>query len=740
VDAPRLSARLRTALALAAIGAFVFALRTIGFEKVFPEGGPVVLLIGDGAQHARLASWSFVNFPRFLSFDGYLAGPLGGANPWPPFLDLFVAAIARAGGGPVESVETVLAWLGPVCGVIGVGLVYAAARCLASRGAALGAAFVYASIHIANEYGAVGNGDHHAFVATIGAAWLYLALAFVSPATRRLGLIAAGFVAVRVVMALTWNGSLLYVALADACVGAACVALGDRRRLAWFGVGGLVSAALIAPVVAASATPMEGPFSSTALSWLHVSLGLAVAVFSFAIVAIESRFPTHDVRTRLLRALALGIAACAVALALPVGRGAVFAAYRFLTMRDAVGAVTYEQMPLFPLFSRVPFVAASKQLGWIAYLVPIAALLPWLALRDARRRVAALLLSAWTAPLAVLTITQARYGNDLAAPFAVGLAIGIDALARLLRLRLGAAPTTALLAAAAAIAMAPSLAPLLARAPATLAHLRTPAPAGDPLLATPTGTLVRFALMIRDATPETPGFFAAGEQPDYGLLANANFGHTLRYYARRPVASDNFWDRFPSFAVAAGFGALTSEADALAALRELRVRYLVTAAAGQRDVATVNGRLQAEDGVARAGRPRLEQFRLITEGPRGGRPISDLFGVKRPASVTPYKLFEVVPGARLEVPAAPGTAVQAELTLQTPTGRRFRYRADATADEHGAARLRVPYASRTSAPTHAVGSWHVRAGAAEWHVDVDDAQVQSGATVGVDDAASRATH
>lgn len=727
-----------SALALAAIGLFVFALRSIGLEQVFPKGGPVVLLIGDGAYHARLASWSFVNFPRFLSIDSYLAGPLGGANPWPPFLDLFVAAIARVGGGSVESVETVLAWLGPVCGVLAVGLVYAAARLFASRGAALGAAFVYASIHIVNEYGAVGNGDHHAFVATIGAAWLYLALAFVSPGTRRLGLIAAGFVAARIVMALTWNGSLLYVALADACVGVACVALGDRRRLLWFGLGGVVSAAAIAPVVAASATPMEGPFSSTALSWLHVALGIAIAAFSVAIVALESRWPTRDVRTRLLRALALGVAACAVALALPVGRGAVFAAYRFITMRDAVGAVTYEQMPLFPLLGREPFLAASKQLGWIAYLVPVAALLPWLVVRDPQRRVAALLLSAWTAPLAALTITQARYGNDLAAPFAIGLAIGLDALARVLRPRLGAAAATVLLAAVVAIAMAPSLALRLSRASATLTHRRA-APNADPLLATPTGTMVRFALMVRDATPDTAGFLD-DVQPEYGLLANPNFGHTLRYYTRRPVASDNFWDRFPSFAVASEFGDLTSETEALATLRELRVRYLVTAAAGQRDVETINGRLQTEDGLANEGRPRLEQFRLITEGPRGGRPISDMFGVKRPANVTPYKLFEVVPGAVLEVPAAPGAVVEAELTLQTPTGRRFVYRAEATADESGAARLRVPYASRTDAPTRAIGTWHVRADGAQWNVEVDDAQVQGGATVPVDDAASRATN
>ena len=70
-----------SALALAAIGLLVFALRSVGLEQVFPPGGPVVFLIGDGNYHARLVGWSFANFPRFLTFDSYLAGPLGGANP-----------------------------------------------------------------------------------------------------------------------------------------------------------------------------------------------------------------------------------------------------------------------------------------------------------------------------------------------------------------------------------------------------------------------------------------------------------------------------------------------------------------------------------------------------------------------------------------------------------------------------------------------------------------------------------
>lgn len=60
-----------SALALATIGLFVFALRSIGLEQVFPAGGPVVFMIGDGTYHARLVSWPFANFPRILTFDSF---------------------------------------------------------------------------------------------------------------------------------------------------------------------------------------------------------------------------------------------------------------------------------------------------------------------------------------------------------------------------------------------------------------------------------------------------------------------------------------------------------------------------------------------------------------------------------------------------------------------------------------------------------------------------------------------
>jgi hypothetical protein len=151
----------------------------------------------------------------------------------------------------------------------------------------------------------------------------------------------------------------------------------------------------------------------------------------------------------------------------------------------------------------------------------------------------------------------------------------------------------------------------------------------------------------------------------------------------------------------------------------------------------VAARLQRHDGAG-PGR-RLRHFRLVTEGPAGGRPLGDLFGFPRPADVVPYKLFEIVPGAVLEVRGAPGAPVLASVEVRTPTGRRFEYEAQASVADDGVARLRVPYATAASAtPTRALGPWRVAVDGAEFAVDVSEADVLEGRSVPVSARGPRA--
>jgi hypothetical protein len=258
------------------------------------------------------------------------------------------------------------------------------------------------------------------------------------------------------------------------------------------------------------------------------------------------------------------------------------------------------------------------------------------------------------------------------------------------------------------------------------------APADDRALRTPHATVHRFAKLVREATPETRGYFDLDQRPEYGVLSFAGVGHVFQRVARRPTPTDNFGPYLvdSNLVRARGFYELTNEAEAVASSQELGWRYVVTAAAGQPRRGMLLHRLHWADGTGRFGAPRLEHFRLVTEGPPSGVSIGNL-SQPRPTGDIPYKLFEIVPGALLRVPAEPGSEVSAELAIRTPTRRRFTYRATAQADGEGVARLRVPYATETEVPARPVAPYEVRAGERAFEVHVSDGQVRAGASIDV---------
>lgn len=728
--APARSRRLAPLFALLALAATAFALRSIGLEQVFAPDGSVIFENGDGPYHARLAHYVFMNFPSFLSWDPYLAGPLGGAVPWPPGFDLLIAGVARLLGA--AGIDRVLAWSGPVVGTLTVLMVYVAARALVRPWPAVGAAALQAGFGSPISYSTVGNGDHHGWMALLGATWLSLALRFVRPDTslRRLSLLSAGMAAIRTAVLLTWSGSLLYVAIADGSVGLVCIAYGDTRALRALAVGLLATALAATPVVRSIGATAGGPFSSIMLSWFHLVVLAALATFVLALSAWEGYWPARSLLRRLLRPVLAALAIAAGLLAIGPIRADVLPALRFLTLNDAAGAGTVEQLPLFSLFGRRPLYPATVYFGGFAYAIPLVPLFALLAARRPQARRSALVLAAWTAPFVLLTLTQLRYGNDLAGPAALGFVLALGSLASALSSprSLGPRGSGVLVAALGLALLVPSLRDFVAHAGPSLRYVLDRGTATQALDAK--GSLARFARTIREVTPETPGFDGPGV-PDYGLLANPSIGHSLRYYSRRPVAADNFWDKFPTFALARDLLWLVDEREAYTDAGRLRVRYVVTMPEAE-SPASLNERLHVADGNASGGYPRLEHFRLVTEGPPGGVPLLAPFGLRVPPGTLAYKLFEIVPGAVLEVSAPPRSMVEATLDLETPTPRRFTVVARAIADAKGVARIRVPYATQAALPTRALGPWRLTtADGGIWRIDVGEEDVTAGRVVPV---------
>jgi asparagine N-glycosylation enzyme membrane subunit Stt3 len=715
-----------------------FCVRSLGVAEVFPGGDEVVLAIWDGSYHARRALFSFVNFPAVLFFDPYLSHPGGAPVPMPPLYDWLLAAVARATGASQAHFECVAAWASPVLAALSVVPVFLAARLCGGRGVGLGAAALFALLPATALSSGVGDPDHHAAVALLGATALTASLALVAGPTRsRAGVaLTVALGALRAAIALSWSGSLLLLGLLDAGLALAAVVGGRTDLFRSQSAGALLAALLVAPWVAAAPTPIGGALSSTTLSWLHVGALVAVGVVAAIMAGLEQRAPAGGAWQRGLRLAAVVALGAGALAALPAVREALAPALAFVAKGDAWAPRNAEQAPLFhglggPTARRD---LALRLFGGFAYLIPAIPIYALWRARQPELRASMVVLAVWSAVLGGLAILQIRFGNDFAPAACVGFALLLDGLRAGVARRLPARAASGLAIGTGIALLAPAVAAShLPRVPAAWAFFTGhPSP-------TPSGRVsaARFARTLRRATPETSGYFNPAEKPEYGVLVKPSLGHVTVYVAHRPTPTTGFGPYLDParYEKALRFYRSRNEAEALEIAEALDVRYVVTFDHRALRSAPFPFLLHRDDGSRETGESS-GRFRLIAEGPAGGRPLWAAFPRGAPASVTPYKLFEIVEGATLVAMAPPGTPVRAELELTTDVGRDFRYRAARRADITGVARIRVPYPTGThgagSEWTHATGPYLVRVGGSTSRVDVTEDDVRRGAAIRVD--------
>jgi dolichyl-diphosphooligosaccharide--protein glycosyltransferase len=696
-----------------------------------------VFAFGDAFYHARRALWSFLHFPRVLFFDPCLNFPDGAFVPHPPLLDWAVAAVARATGSSRAHFEAVAAWSPAVLGAAGIVPVAVLGFALRSWGVGLGAAAIYALLPIAINYSRVGNADHHAAAGLLGAALLVLyALALDERIRgRRVVIVFLALCLVRAAMLLVWTGSLLYLAPGEAALLLASAALGRRDLLAAQTWSAVATTALVAPVVLLAPVGGGGPWSATELSRFHLLAFASAAALAGGVLALERARPARSGPIALVRAVGLALGLGAVLLLVPDVREGLLRALSFLFRRDAYTELVMEQLPIFYEQGSLSLAAAERRLAGFVYLVPFVPFAFWAAGGAGESRARALFLGGWSALFGLLALQQLRYANDWAAVGSVGVALLLARGGDWLLTRGVPKPTARRLAVAAGVML---WLPALPRyfvplASPTLAYLRGDLAGIDRALLTIEGTQQRFAELVAVATPGPGCDEVAG--PAYGILAHPAIGHALHWAALRATPADPFGPYIgrENFLAVRHFLETPSEQEGLALAGRLRTPFVVTAEEGGTNVASLAQRLHREDGSASAGKPHVERLRLVTEGPRGGVPMSVAFEAEARAT-PPYKLWSVVAGALLEVPAAPGEEVRARLPLVTPTGRRFVFEARGVAQADGVARLRVPYPSPSSGPVRARGAWRVRAGSRAWAVAVPERAVAKGERIGVGSA------
>ncbi len=738
------------ALLLGLALALALLLRALGFEWVFVDDATLVFAPGDAQYHARRALYGFVNFPEVLFFDPYINFPGGAAISWPPGFDFTLSAFGRLWVDEPAAFLAMAAWAPPVLGALALLPAFAVARRIAGAGVGLGAAALMASLPMSVSYSRVGQLDHHCAVALIGAVLLWVLVRTID--SDRVSWLSFAVLALgRIAMLLTWHGSLLYLAAVEGVLWVAAAVTGRRDLYAVQAGSALVAVAVVAPLVWLFPEPLGGAWSAIALSRLHVTAMCAVAAVSGGLWWLEGRGSTRSASARLVWTLVLGLGVIAVLGLLPATRSGIEPALRFVTLQDGVGHRTGEQLPLFSFLGRASGRPVWEVWGLLGYALPV---LPfatvWAAARE--RRPAAWVVAAWCAWFGTLALVQRRYGNDLGPAAAVGFALVIAAVAHrggsIAASRTGAGvPVSAIAVVLGLLLLSPPVfgewLPRLARSAQAMG--KEP-PLVDPALRTPAGSLTRFLEQVRQLTPETSGYFDARIAPEYGVVSHANFGHAVQNIARRPTPTDPFWAFIGVDNWDAAFGLLSakSEKEALDLARQLRARYVITHASA--DPGGFEAWLHHHDGLQKGPRPAARHFRLVTEGPKGGAHIAQVLEVRDDESAgsrrtpglddLPYKLFEVVEGAVIQVRAERGETVDVELRLETPSGREVVWKGHANAASDGFARLRVPYStsatSASSTPSQSVRAlapYRVTVGSRSVAVPVDEDDIQQGRAV-----------
>jgi len=702
------------------------AARALRFPLVFVGDGGVVLRLDESQYHARRALYTFENFPRVLDHDPYINFPQGADVPWPPLHDFALGAAARLLVDAPESVPVVLAWAPVILAVLTTWAVYGIARCVAPAGVALGASAIFALLGASTNFSDLGMPDHHATVALLGSVLLgvhaYALRGDVG--NRRLRVLQVVLILTRLSLLLSWHGSLMYLALAEVPATLLLAASSRRTALALQAGGCLVTAALLVPAVLHWPPGVGGPYSSIELSWLHVLSLLAVAAAAGAALLAESIRKDLSGRQRVLACSAGGLLAAGLVAALPGPREGLLHALAYFGGDERWIAANLENQPLF----RSNFSLSARSLyGSFVYLIPGVPLILLARARDPRLRAPALLLAAWSGVLATLAVLQARYASDFAPSAAVGFALLLYSAGEWLRRRAVGGRWAALAAPLAGLLlMVPLLRIQLQSASFVLENLGDAARGEDPALATAEGTLLRFGTLVGEATPATSGFLDPDARPEYGIIAYPIMGHVFQWVSRRPTPADTFGPYLldSNLADTQRFYGLRDETEALSLARDLRARYVVSADLNPRDPSRIGHRLYHGDGQSPRASERLNHFRLVTEGPVGGRSVAGLAG--RPPRKIPYKLFEIVEGALLRVHTRAGGDVIAEVPLKSPAGREFLYRAWARADAGGEALLRVPYSTDPVAPVHARGPYTLRSAGRTTSLDVAEADVLEG--------------
>jgi dolichyl-diphosphooligosaccharide--protein glycosyltransferase len=661
------------------LGAFAASLaaRVLPYWHQVFRGGAILPYSDDPYYHLRRIALATKYWPRVPDFDSWISFPDGTWGIWAPLFDFVPATFARLTG--IRPLLPAL-FLPALLGAATVFPLYALVRSLSNRRAALLSLVPFVFLPGTVLVSAFGRVDHHVaevfFQLAFDAIFLTLVLR-IEDRPSRTYIRAAGLGLIAAAALLTWAGSLLFLAV-PVCV-AALLSLAREDRFARaiatvVGVAFGVAAAATLPFGLANVLRGREAFAPHFLSLLQPLLCLILASVPGLLPWL--RRTAGSLARATLGALLLTLVALALMAVLPSLRHGLAAGIAFVAGRQfkAWQGSILESAPLLQTARTRAY--GEMNLSFLFYGLPIAALVcAARAVRDRLGNPRSLLAAVWLIQAATLPFLQIRFVYYAAPAVCALYGFLWDWTWR--RGRYLGLVTAAFLS---LVLLKPSL-----------SYWR---PITRPPYPTVDASLYNMLVHFRSISPPAGDPVDPWTKPSYGVLANWSLGHWIVGIAQRPAVATPFGPALEGGGYhdsVAFLEQIRDEKEAVDLLSRRQCRYVIT---NSNDGPVPGGgpwrsifarRLHVENGSDAEGWPGSGRFRLLAET----RPRQGVLGHPE-RLIGYYKLFELVPGAEIEVPAPAGRAVEVRTSVGA-AARSFDYVRSAAADPDGFARIRVSY-------------------------------------------------
>lgn len=723
----------RTGLWALLIFALGLAARAMWWPRIFTPQGLMSPHGADSYYHLRRIAYSVARYPAVIERDPYVGFPAGGEIVWPPAFDLGVAMLARGlVGEDPAGVEAVAAWVPAVLGALTAVAAAGLAARLFSPAAGVVSGLLLALLPGHYTYSQLGKVDHHAAVSLLSVLLVTGCAAAIRRGPRAWPGLAVGLGLGLALFLYVWAGGLLLIGLLQALAAVWMFQAPDAeaaRARAWHLAGvQALAALLLAPYALGRSWEQFGSWSPLVLCSFQ-PVWLAATAAACAGFALAWRWPAFGASAarRWLGALGLTLLAGLGALAaLPELWGSLDYAAGWFGKEEAFQLEVAELMPLFAEVAGSRTRLPEESFTRLVYAFPLA--LAWLAWHARRSgRADRWLLAAWAGAFGAAVLSQLRFVNAWSPPFAIVMGGALVALGQALHARSSGGRRVLALGAVGLLlifAAWPSGRFIERRlavwwegqgASASFAYVR--------------GLAYRHAARwLANHSPETAGWLDPARQPEYGVVVPWDVGHLVRYEARRPQLQDNLgvYVGREGFLAAGRYFAAPSEAEALALLDELGVRYVMVDALGSghgtADAQAMTKKLYRPGLPPPAGQPArlvaLGRHRLVFETPHARQGVWHLL------------VYEVVPGARIVGRASPGATVEATLPVHSQQRQRpLQWSGRVRAGPDGVFRMPVPYANAGSGPVRAGPRYRLRCGGQPGFAVVSEQAVRSGDVV-----------